>query len=443
MNRPRALQLYITCLACAALVVLAVCSVQIMEMQDTEFLHWLPYSVLFIALGWFCATQHLYVTDSNTVTMSTVAQIAPLLILPLSLALVVIALGKGLSMLYVRRKKGRSWRSTVLNTSSSVLANAAGGAALYSMHGPALVWSGQALQTVLGLPALVALAVVYHVTDTAVLTGALTLNSGESPGSVYRQVSDETLLPELSLLAVGIVFAILLHYSPVLSVFIVVPVYLSMRSFGAVARLEKETVEAVLKMAESIDYRDTGTYEHSERLANLCGRLAREIGLTPEHVRETVLASRVHDLGKIGISNDILLKQGPLTLQERQIMEEHPMIGATILESYSSFRESVDIVRHHHERWDGKGYPDGLKGEAIPIGSRIITVVDAFDAMTSDRPYRRGMSVEEAVERLKSGMGSQFDPRTCACFIQVLIEQGTFVPSDQAVTLHLVGQEAG
>jgi putative nucleotidyltransferase with HDIG domain len=443
MNRARALQLYILCLAAAAVIVLAVCSIQVARMPVAELAHWLPYSVFFVALGLFCATQYLYFTDSNAVTMSTVAQIAPLLILPLPLALLSIALGKALSMLYVRRKKGRTWRSTILNTSSSVLANAAAGAAFYAMHGPALVWSGHPLQTVLALPALVALAVVYHVTDTAILTGVLTLNSGERPSAVYRQISDEALLPELSLLAVGIVFAILFHYSPVLSVLIIVPVYLSLRSFGAVARLRKETVEAVLKMAESIDYRDTGTYEHSERLASLCERLAREIGLTPEHVRETVLASRVHDLGKIGISNEILLKQGPLTLQERQIMEEHPVIGATILASYSSFKESVEIVRHHHERWDGKGYPDGLKGDAIPIGSRIITVVDAFDAMTSDRPYRKGMSVVEAVERLKSGMGSQFDPRTCACFIQVLIEEGTFIASDTPVTLHLVGQEAG
>jgi HD-GYP domain-containing protein (c-di-GMP phosphodiesterase class II) len=167
------------------------------------------------------------------------------------------------------------------------------------------------------------------------------------------------------------------------------------------------------------------------------------MGLTPEHVKEVVLASRVHDLGKIGISNDILLKQGPLTVQERQIMEEHPLIGATILDSYSSFKESVEIVKHHHERWDGKGYPDGFKGEDIPIGSRIITVVDSFDAMTSDRPYRAGMSAHEAVERLKSGMGSQFDPKACASFIQLLIEEGTYVPAQDAVTLRIVQKEAG
>jgi HD-GYP domain-containing protein (c-di-GMP phosphodiesterase class II) len=133
-----------------------------------------------------------------------------------------------------------------------------------------------------------------------------------------------------------------------------------------------------------------------------------------------------------------LLKDGPLTPEERAIMEEHPIIGADILSSYSAFEKSVAFVRHHHERWDGKGYPDGIKGEQIPIGSRIISVVDAYDAMTSDRPYRRGMPPAQAVERLKAGMGSQFDPQVCATWIQILIEDGVYTPEEQAHHLRLV-----
>ncbi|PZS09452.1 MAG: hypothetical protein DLM70_01620, partial [Chloroflexi bacterium] len=149
---------------------------------------------------------------------------------------------------------------------------------------------------------------------------------------------------------------------------------------------------------------------------------------------DVILASRVHDLGKIGISNDILLKQGPLTFEEREIMKNHTTMGAGILESYSAFKGSVAIVKHHHERWDGNGYPDGLKAEEIPIGARIIGVVDAFDAMTEDRPYRDGMSADEAVRRLKQGIGSQFDPRICGAFIQLLIEQGIYEPEIEPVT---------
>src|SRR5262249_45358155 len=163
----------------------------------------------------------------------------------------------------------------------------------------------------------------------------------------------------VSLILVGIVTAILFVRSPFLSVLIVVPGLLSARAYEATARMRKETIEAVLKMAESIDYRDTGTSEHSKRLETYSRRLAETLDLIREQVNDVVLASKVHDLGKIGISNAILLKQGPLTDEERQIMQEHPVIGANILSSYSAFQGSVDIVRHHHERWDGKGYPDG------------------------------------------------------------------------------------
>jgi putative nucleotidyltransferase with HDIG domain len=293
------------------------------------------------------------------------------------------------------------------------------------------LWSQDA-QPLLAFPALAGLGATFHLIEALIVAIAITLTSSERLTAIFGLLSRETILPEFSLIFVGIVFAVLWHYRPVLSLFIVVPVYFSLRSFESEARLRKETVEAVLKMAESIDYRDTGTYEHSKRLADVTRQLATALGLAPEHVAEVVLAARVHDLGKIGISNDILLKPGSLTPEERQMMQDHPVIGANILASYSAFQGSVDIVRHHHERWDGRGYPDGLKGEEIPIGSRIVTVVDSFDSMTADRPYRRGISVDDAVARLKDGMGTQFDPRICATFIQMLIEQGVYIPRESA-----------
>jgi putative nucleotidyltransferase with HDIG domain len=289
------------------------------------------------------------------------------------------------------------------------------------------LWSGS-LQAVLALPAIAAMTGIYQVVDAAVVVGAITLSSNDRPGSVFARIARDAFLPELSLVLVGVSFAMLWHYSIVLSLLGIVPIWLSLRAFESVGRLRQETVQAVLRMAESIDYRDTNTYEHSQRIADLTRRLAVELGLAPEHVADIVLSSRVHDLGKIGISNEILFKTGPLTMEERGVMEEHTVIGANILSSYSAFKDSVAIVRHHHEHWDGSGYPDGLKGEDIPVGSRVIGVVDAFDAMTADRPYRMGMPVVEAVRRLKDGIGTQFDPRICAVFIQVLIEDRTYLP---------------
>jgi HD-GYP domain-containing protein (c-di-GMP phosphodiesterase class II) len=310
------------------------------------------------------------------------------------------------------------------------------------LRGPHFLALHNNWQVVLSLPAILALAAVYYGITVLVVLIAITLNSGESPTAVFGQIGREPFLPEMSLILIGLVLGIVWNTNPLLSLFIIAPVLFSIRSFEAVAGFRKETIEAVLKMAESIDYRDTQTYEHSQRLASLTRRLALRVDLTPDHAEEIVLASRVHDLGKIGISNDILLKQGPLTPEERKVMEEHPVIGASILVNYSAFKSSVDIVKHHHERWDGDGYPDGLRGDEIPLGARIIAVVDAFDSMIADRPYRRGMPVAQAVDRIKDAMGSQFDPKVCAAFIQMLIDEGTYTPPTRVPELRILTADA-
>jgi hypothetical protein len=398
--------------------------------------------VVFAALGWFASRQQVVVGESSSHEMGSVVHMASLLLLPYPLSVITITLSKLPGELYLRATGGRrSWKGVTVNTGATLLSVAAAGFGFHALRGDDYIWRGDA-HAIMAIPALLALAGLYLFVEHAVVTGAIALTSNERPLSVFRGILGDMFVPELSLIFVGIVFAVLFHFSPVLSLFVVVPMVLSVRSFESVSRLERETVEAVLKMSESIDYRDTGTYEHSKRLADFTRRLAAASGLTPEHVQDVVLASRVHDLGKIGIGNEILLKDGPLTPEERTIMEEHPKIGADILSSYSAFEGSVDIVRHHHERWDGNGYPDRLKGEQIPIGSRIISVADAFDSMTADRPYRRGMSVDDAVERLKAGMGSQFDPLVCATFIQMLIEDGMYVPPEPAPDLRIVTSEA-
>jgi HD domain len=343
------------------------------------------------------------------------------------LATVVIAASKCMSEATLLLEKKRRLRNVVVNSGGTIISNAAAGGAFHALHGEAYLYSG-GLTALRALPALAALAALYYGLETLVVFGAIATRSQERPWMVFYELTHGTVLGEVSLILVGIVFGVMCHFSPVMAFFIIVPVMISIRAFESVARFRKETVGAVLKMAESIDYRDTGTYEHSQRLSDLTRKVSQTLGLISDHVSEIVLASRVHDLGKIGISNDILLKQGPLSSEERHIMEDHPVIGANILASYSAFASSVDIVKHHHERWDGTGYPDRLKGEQIPLGSRIISVVDAFDSMISDRPYRNGLSTDEAVERLRQGMWTQFDPNICAVFVRILIDEGVYAP---------------
>jgi putative nucleotidyltransferase with HDIG domain len=443
VERRRGLQAYIVGVGIIAAGVLIGMAIATAAMPEPTLAGLMLVTAIFVLLGWIGGSRQALISESSTHTMGTAASIAAILTLPFPIAILSIALSKTLAETYLlSRGHARSWRAFVVNSGGAVIANASAGGAYHALRGDQYLWN-HGVTTFLAFPSLLALVGTYDVMSVLVVTGAITLSSKERPGPVFLNLTRGVFYPETSLIFVGIVLAVIWHLNPILSLIMVVPLVLSVGSFESAARLKKETVEAVLRMAESIDYRDTGTYDHSRRLASLTRSLGLSVGLTPEHVEEIVLASYVHDLGKIGVSNEILFKNGPLTPEEKTIMEEHPVIGANILESYSAFAGSVDIVKHHHERWDGNGYPDGLKSDQIPVGSRVITIVDSFDSMTADRPYRDGMSVDEAMRRLKDGLGTQFDPTLCAVFINLLIEDGTYRPSEPPADLRLVPVMAG
>ncbi len=166
---------------------------------------------------------------------------------------------------------------------------------------------------------------------------------------------------------------------------------------------------AAESLAKAVDLRDTYTGSHSARVAELAAKVAGRLGLDRESIELARLAGSLHDLGKLAIPEEILRKPGPLTDPERLVLERHPQIGFRMLDSLG-IEPVADWILHHHERWDGNGYPDRLPGPQIPLGARIIFVVDAYDAMTSDRVYRGSLSPEEALEELERCAGTQFDP---------------------------------
>ena len=187
---------------------------------------------------------------------------------------------------------------------------------------------------------------------------------------------------------------------------------------------------AAASLARAVDARDVYTGSHSQRVAELAARTARRLGLPEEEVELTRLAASLHDLGKLAIPEEILRKPGPLTEPERMVLERHPQIGFRMLESLG-VDPVADWVLHHHERWDGSGYPDGLPGERIPLGARIIFVADAYDAMTSERVYRRRVPAEQAIAELRRCAGSQFDPEIVDALALELAEEA---PARQAIT---------
>jgi putative nucleotidyltransferase with HDIG domain len=169
----------------------------------------------------------------------------------------------------------------------------------------------------------------------------------------------------------------------------------------------------------TLDARDPYTYAHSERVAALSILIASAMGIPDDDVERLHIAAHLHDIGKIGVPDLVLNKEGRLSREEIVQMQSHSRIGSNILDKIDLFKDISAIVLHHHERWDGKGYPEGLEAEGIPIESRIIAVADSFDAITSDRPYRAGSGYREGVDELKRHSGEQFCPLVVEAFTRV------------------------
>ena len=186
------------------------------------------------------------------------------------------------------------------------------------------------------------------------------------------------------------------------------------------SRLERVNLSFAAALVATLDARDRYTAGHSTAVARYAKEIASRMGLSGERQEFAHLCGLVHDIGKVGLPTGLLEKPGPLTLHERRQMERHSAIGEMILRNMDDYSEVAEVVRHHHERVDGRGYPDGLAGEEIPLLSRVIAVADAFDAMTSDRPYRDAMPTCVARLRLAQAVGTQFDTGVVAAFEAVL-----------------------
>jgi HD-GYP domain-containing protein (c-di-GMP phosphodiesterase class II) len=168
-----------------------------------------------------------------------------------------------------------------------------------------------------------------------------------------------------------------------------------------------------------LDLKDLNTGVHSTRLAEWAVRVAWELDIPEKRLYQFEVAALLHDIGKIGVPDAILKKPGRLTPEEKTLMDKHPEYSWCILRMFPDLEEASLFALHHHENYDGSGYPGGLKGEEIPIGSRIVSVIDAFDAMISNRCYRKGLGHEEAMRRLDCDSGTQFDPVVVKCFISI------------------------
>lgn len=260
------------------------------------------------------------------------------------------------------------------------------------------------------------------------------LNTGSSIAVVALDITIAQMAPQLNgekrlvvlitLGAVGLIF-----------------VSLFTLALGASRELERRRIAAegtfaktLGVLAETLELRDPYTAGHSRRVATYSKQIALALGLSSREVDVIEYSALLHDIGKIGIPDAVLLKPGRLDERERSVINHHPSLGASILSSITSMEDIVPCVLHHHERVDGTGYPDRLGGDAIPLGARIVAVADTFDAMTSDRPYRRGLSAEVALAEIERVAGVQLDATVVAAFGR-LVRSGEVAPPER-VTDH-------
>jgi hypothetical protein len=247
--------------------------------------------------------------------------------------------------------------------------------------------------------------------------------TGERPRHIVVETGRGIGLPEAGQYFMGLMGAILAAQDIWAITLLLLPTALVYRVSKRAKEMHESTRLLLENLADRVDQRDPYTHHHSIRVTTMTQEILRELQVVGPEARLIVTAARVHDIGKIAIPEDLLHKHEQLTPEEWAIIHTHPGVGSDMLTTYPAFARGAGIVRGHHERWDGQGYPDKIKGTDIAFGARVIAVADSFDAMTSDRPYRTAMTTERAVAILQAGAGTQWDPEIVQAFLRTIADR--------------------
>ena len=341
-------------------------------------------------------------------SVSCAVLVAVILLFPIAWAASIAALGIAAGCVL---RGQREAQKVLFNSANMTLAVVAGGA-LWGLGGRQV-----GLASPLSIPFSVLAALAYFAFNAGLTTAMIAFVVDLPIALVWRRGRRNVMLAHLALLATGLPVAGLWQAYPWMLVCLGIALLAVHRAVADRVKLETQTLDSLFELADILDARDRYTHGHSERVGHYAEQVALQLGLPSEQAHLTFLAGRLHDIGKCAINNEVLRKPGSLDDNERVHMRQHPEVGSAMLAHFSLFREVAAFVRGHHERWDGRGYPDGLGGEAIPLEARIIAVVDSYDAMTTTRPYRVAMEHTEAVRRLREGAGRQWDPSVVATFI--------------------------
>jgi putative nucleotidyltransferase with HDIG domain len=384
--------------------------------------HWVAFSILTFLTG--ALTLKIPSIDM-AFSMAEVFAFSCLLLYGPEMAVATLAI----DVLLLSRKLRHSAAQTIFNFGNLTVCVWISGTAFFAVAGVAPLYTRPALNGWVLVP-LSLMAASYFLINSVLAAAVIGLHSRRPPVAIWREHFVALIPPYAAAASVSFLLVVALgqfHYTAILLIPpLLLVTYLTLRSsFGRledarrhVEKLNRMYLATVETLATAIDAKDEVTHGHIRRVQAAAMGLAREIGITDEDTLKAIEAGALlHDTGKIAVPEHILNKPGKLTPAEFEKMKLHAPIGAEILSSIDFPYPVVPIVRHHHENWNGTGYPDQLRGEDIPVGARILSVVDCFDALTSDRPYRARMTNEEAVAILMERRGTMYDPAIVDAFI--------------------------
>jgi len=401
----RALRLYLLGIAAPAAVVLVLMLGLPQAPSDSVL------AAVLVAIGVLAANFPVMIRKNYKVDATPAIDLALVVLFPPATAVALVGLVRllGDGTLCLRRnpntgKRRRRPIDLLFNTSQIVL-TAAAAAIIYR----GVLDTGALAEGAGALVAAIAAAGAMYVTTTTLVVIAVAMMSRRSPVQVWLEAAAVDWKLTASMYAAGYVLALVSATHVWVALVMLGPLAGLQLAMKRAVQMRDQTIAAVESMADVVDMRDPYTGQHSKDVALHSVRLARQMHLPESDVELIRLAARVHDLGKIAVPDEVLHKQGRLTDAEFAIMKMHPATGADILARFPEYRRGRELVLAHHERIDGRGYPRGLAGDAIPLGARVIAVADSWDAMTSNRPYRTALDPHVAMAELLRGRGIQWD----------------------------------
>jgi len=310
----------------------------------------------------------------------------------------------------------QSWYNRGFNAATSALSTGAAATAF-------LLIAGSGAQVVREPWAIGIAAIAKYLVHSALVDLVVALQVRRNPIGGWWTLHRRLMPYEVALLVLGALAAIAAQAQPWTLVLFGVPMAIVLLTVRDSANVREQTKSAILELADLIDLRDPYTHGHSQRVAALAERLARRMRLEYAQVELIRDAARVHDIGKIGTNDMVLLKPGPLTEEEQREMRRHTEIGHRLLRRLPEFWEGAELVLSHHERHDGAGYPRGLRGDELPVEVSVIAVADTYDAMTTDRPYRKGLAWEAVRAELIRQRGKQWREGAVDSFVEMIDEE--------------------